>query len=299
MSGRGLAQKSKGLIQASYEILEQIQPASVRAVCYQLFTRGIIASMKTSETQKVSKQLVYARENGIIPWEWIVDETRTGECYNTWGDLSSYGRTVVKGYRKDFWRHQNETVEVWSEKGTVRGVLKPVLDEFAVEFHVKHGFDSATLVNDVADRIADLDRPLIAFYVGDWDPSGLWMSERDLPERLARYGANVNLIRIALDLTDVLYGELPKFSADTKIKDPRHKWFVDKYGPECWELDALSPALLRNRVREAITDTLDMDAWAHCKKVEDAELASLKGLDWKRLFSDQSQNTEPEGGLGL
>jgi hypothetical protein len=26
-------------------------------------------------------------------------------------------------------------------------------------------------------------RPLIVLYVGDYDPSGMWMSERDLPER--------------------------------------------------------------------------------------------------------------------
>jgi hypothetical protein len=286
------------LIQASYEILEQIQPASVRAVCYQLFTRGIISSMKTGETQKVSRLLVVARQDGIIPWEWIVDETRAGEGCNTWSDLTSYGRTIVKSYRKDFWQYQKEMVEVWSEKGTVRGVLKPVLDEFAVDFYVKHGFDSATSVKDVADRTSDLDRPLIALYVGDWDPSGLCMSERDLPQRLREYGARVNLIRIALDKYDIQDGVLPSFPADTKSKDTRHEWFVKTYGDQCWELDALPPPVLRERVRNAILKYLDMDAWAHCKKVEDAELASIKALDWTKVFSDQSQNTEPEGRLG-
>ena len=35
-------------------------------------------------------------------------------------------------------------MEVWSEKGTIRGVLKPVLDHYAVGFRVMHGFTSAT-----------------------------------------------------------------------------------------------------------------------------------------------------------
>ena len=35
---------------------------------------------------------------------------------------------------------------VWSEKGTVRGVLQPVLDDYAVGFRVMHGFSSATTV---------------------------------------------------------------------------------------------------------------------------------------------------------
>jgi hypothetical protein len=150
MSGRGISRSSKELIMISYEILEQIQPASVRSVCYQLFTREIISSMKTSETQKVSRLLVYARENEIIPWEWIVDETREPERISAWSSLADYGETVLRAYRRNFWEHQSDLVEVWSEKGTVRGVLAPVLAEFAVTFSVKHGFDSATSINSVA-----------------------------------------------------------------------------------------------------------------------------------------------------
>jgi hypothetical protein len=44
--GRGRSQKSLALVQLAREILEEIQPASVRAVCYQLFTRGAIPSMR-------------------------------------------------------------------------------------------------------------------------------------------------------------------------------------------------------------------------------------------------------------
>jgi hypothetical protein len=37
--GRGRSQKSIELVQTAHDILEEIQPASVRAVCYQLFIR--------------------------------------------------------------------------------------------------------------------------------------------------------------------------------------------------------------------------------------------------------------------
>jgi hypothetical protein len=286
MRGRRLAQKSKDLIDISFRILEEIQPASVRAVCYQLFGRGVIPTMKTSETQKVSRLLVHAREKGLIPWGWIVDETRAPERTAAWDNLSDYGQAIVRSYRKDFWRHQIDLVEVWSEKGTVRGVLAPVLEEFAVTFSVKHGFDSATSINNIADQTYDRDRPLIALYVGDWDPSGLCMSEKDLPERMARYGASVRLQRIALTDADVHDSYLPSsFQADTKSKDPRHRWFVENYGNECWELDALPPPILRARVREAIIAHIDMDAWEHCSRVESAELKSLRGINWRGLFS--------------
>jgi hypothetical protein len=297
MTGRGMSSKSLELISVASEILVEIKPASVRSVCYQLFNRKLIANMSPGETQKVSRLLVYAREKGLVPWPWIVDETREPERVSSWGDLSVYGQAVVKSYRKDFWHHQQETVEVWSEKGTVRGVLAPVLDRFAVPFSVKHGFDSATSVKQVADATEDLERPLVALYVGDWDPSGLWMSERDLPERLARYGANVCLKRIALTIDDVSNSALPSFPASTKGKDPRHRWFVERYGSQCWELDALPPPVLRERVTEAIQDYLDIAAWNHCAKIEAAELASIKAFDWKGLFSDQYENTggKPSG----
>jgi hypothetical protein len=45
----------------------------------------------------------------------------------------------------------------------------------------------------------DDGRPLIILYVGDYDPSGMWMSERDIPERIARYGGeHIEVRRIAI-----------------------------------------------------------------------------------------------------
>jgi hypothetical protein len=92
MSGRGLSLKSKLLIQTSYEILEQIQPASVRAVCYQLFTRGAIASMKTAETQKVSRLLTgnccRTKLASVVIAGFYVDRARGAYDFLTPGESS-------------------------------------------------------------------------------------------------------------------------------------------------------------------------------------------------------------------
>ena len=120
-----------------------------------------------------------------------------------------------------------------------------MLDEYGVGFRVMHGFASATAVYDVAQ--GDDSRPLIVLYVGDWDPSGLCMSEQDLPERLEKYdGQHAELQRIALT-RDQLAG-LPSFPAVDQQKDVRYKWFVRNYGKRCWELDALDPNVLRDCV---------------------------------------------------
>ena len=67
-------------------------------------------------------------------------------------------------------------------------------------------------------------RDLFVLYVGDFDPSGLYMSERDLPRRIAEYGGDhVTLRRIAL--TSSQTAGLPSFPVSTKRKDPQ-LWLV-------------------------------------------------------------------------
>src|ERR1041384_8662456 len=77
--GRGMARKSLDLIQAMAEIAEAVQPVTGRGIGYKLFTAGLIPSMTTPDMQRVYRLLKEARERGLIPWKWIVDETRSLE----------------------------------------------------------------------------------------------------------------------------------------------------------------------------------------------------------------------------
>jgi hypothetical protein len=83
----------------------------------------------------------------------------------------------------------------------------------------------------------------------------------------------------ALDADDTRAGtKLPSFEAKTKAKDPRYSWFVPRYGKRCWEVDALSPVVLRERVEGAITAMLNMDVWRHAVSVEKAERDSMEEI---------------------
>jgi hypothetical protein len=286
MSGRGKSQKSMDLIAAAYQIFSEIHPATVRAACYRLFIEGIISSMAKNHTNAVGTQLVWARENHQLPWDWIVDETREAEHITSWRDPEEIIRAAISGYRKDYWRDQPEWVEIWSEKGTVRGTLAPILEKYGVTFRVMHGYGSATSLHSIAQESANSDKYLTIFYVGDWDPSGMHMSEIDIPGRLDRYEGDFTIERIALDASDVGLGtKIPSFDAQSKIGDSRHKWFVDNYGNRCWELDALSPVVLRQRVENAILGCLDQDAWDHSISVEAVERESMSGFmdTWKSI----------------
>ena len=63
--GRGKAQASFELIHACHEILAEIQPASVGAVCYRLFTMGMLADMSEGSTNKVSNQYAEPRNHAL------------------------------------------------------------------------------------------------------------------------------------------------------------------------------------------------------------------------------------------
>jgi hypothetical protein len=281
--GRGKHDSSIRLIAAARDILEEIQPATVRAVCYRLFIGGVIPNMGTSSTKRVSTQLTWAREHENIPWDWIVDETREAERVSSWDDPADYMQAVRRSYRKDLWASQSDRVEVWSEKGTVRGTLLPVLQEYGVAFRVLHGWASATSVHEAAEE--SQVRGFTVLYVGDFDPSGMYMSEVDLPARLQRYDADIDILRIALMPGDV--GGLPHFDLASKRRDPRHDWYRGRYGHRCWELDAMNPVDLRQRVARLIEEFIDRPTWELAQKAEAAEIATIGDvLDrWRQAIS--------------
>jgi hypothetical protein len=244
-----------------------------RGVGYKLFVAQLIASMSTNDMQTVYRLLKIARERGTIPWDWIVDETRGLEGVAIWSNPAAYIKAVERSYRRDFWKTQSHRVQLWSEKGTVRGLIRPVLDAYGVKFNPVHGFTSATDAHNAS--VDDDGRPLHVLYAGDYDCSGLYMSEVDLPNSFAKYGGNhIMLRRIALTRQQVR--TLPSFPASNKRKDPRYKWFIDNHGSECWELDAMDPNALRNLVEQEIRQLIEPVAWARCETVYRAEKESLK-----------------------
>ena len=287
MSGRGLGKKKLALIEASVAILQEIQPATVRAVCYRLFVRGAITGMVKNETAKVSRALTTAREERLIPWSWIVDETRAVERWQGWANPDAFVDDLMDSYRRDWWQDQPRRLLVISEKATVGGMLRPVLSRFATEFLVLHGFGSATALNALATYSVEDLRPLTLLYVGDHDPSGRHMSDVDIPERLTRYGGEAELVRLAVTPEQIAAHALATFAAHDKAKDARYRWFLDTHGERCCELDALDPNILRDLLTHAITARIDRERWERAQLVERVEAVNIHEFltTWKATLA--------------
>ena len=138
---RGMAQRSLDLIEAMYAAAEAAQPITGRGIGYKLFTarpdpldgagRRCSASIACSR-RRASR--ASSRGSGSSTRPASSSGRRPGPI------PPSMPAACARSYRRDFWDQQPVRVEVWSEKGTVRGVLAPVLDQYAVGFRVMHGF---------------------------------------------------------------------------------------------------------------------------------------------------------------
>jgi hypothetical protein len=203
---------------------------------------------------------------------------------------------VQRCYRRNKWQAQPKHISVWSEKATVAGTLKPVLDRYEVPFQVLHGWSGATPIRDAAQDNLCRSQDTLILYVGDYDPSGMGMSELDLPRRLARYSSDdpadkeisiemargwlqevrLEIRRIALTKDDVsALDSRTRFPASDKKDDTRYEWFTRNYGDWCWELDAMSPNPLRACAEQAILAELDREAWDRYVRVEEVERQAI------------------------
>ena len=52
------------------------QPISVRGIAYQLFVQGLLPVWIRIRAQQVSRLTTLMREEGLMSWDWIVDEGR-------------------------------------------------------------------------------------------------------------------------------------------------------------------------------------------------------------------------------
>ena len=66
--------------------------------------------------------------------------------------------------------------------------------------------------------------------------------------------------------------------AFAKIGDPNYKRFVDKYGTDVYELEAVSPSDLQEMLSGVIDSVLDMDAFKAELEAEKQDAAFLQGV---------------------
>lgn len=100
---------------------------------------------------------------------------------------------------------------------------------------------------------------------------------RDIVARLELFGADdVEFRRLALNLDQIEeFGPPPN---PTKLSDSRAQGYIERFGYECWELDALDPSVISRLIDENVRMYRDEGLYRDVLMRENEEKGTLRDL---------------------
>ena len=284
------------------EYARQGYDLTLRQLYYQFVARDLLPNTAKSYN-KLGNIISDARLAGLIDWDQITDRGRYLRQLGHWNDP---GHAIADWTRRyfniDLWKTQPYRVEVWIEKDALVGVIGGVCNELDIPYLSCRGYTSQSEMWGAAQRILgymNAGQDVRILHLGDHDPSGVDMT-RDIEDRLELFLAshaywgevttapkgltsrncfdwvrtNFSVDRLALNMDQVEeYDPPPNFA---KITDSRANSYIDKFGDESWELDALPPNVLEDLIRDAAESYMDRDAFDDARAEEDDHKATLK-----------------------
>ena len=163
-----------------FEIVEAMQPMTVRQVFYQATGRGIVEKSEAGYT-KVQTDLVHMRRAGVLPYSWLADNTRWQRKPDTFSSVEDALEETARFYRKALWDDIDAYAEVWLEKDALAGVVLPVTSKYDVPLMVARGYASLSFLHCAAEYINELEVPVYIYHLKDFDPSGVNAGELPIP----------------------------------------------------------------------------------------------------------------------
>jgi len=273
-------QASLDLIEIINSVIEEYSDQgyelTLRQAYYQLVARGYIPNNERSY-KNIGSLINDGRLAGLIDWLSITDRTRNIRRLGHWNNPAEIIDSASKQYRLDKWKGQPNYVEVWVEKDALVDVVSRACNYLDVPYFSCRGYTSQSEMWAASRRfIGQKDKEeRIIIHLGDHDPSGIYMT-RDIQERMDLFGADVEVKRIALTMQQIKKYNPPPNPA--KITDSRCKGYIEKYGNESWELDALEPKVITSLITKAVEEYIDEDLYREVCDLEEGEQKELRQI---------------------
>jgi len=257
-------------------------PTNGRFLFYELEQRGLVRKSRRGESrrergdelpreQAVIDALMWVRDRGVIPWEWISDETRVLHGFDRYATVAEHLRVVVDHAEINPWA--GEPPLILTESRSLAGVLRTISDEYRCRVAATNGQVGGFLRTEIAP-ILDNGRPVL--YLGDLDHQGaqIELNTRRVLEREA--GHRLGWRRIAITADQV---------ADRRI-EPIIKT-DGRYRPalvhEAWEAEALTQRVVVSLVRAALDELLP----GPLEEIRVREQAQRE--EWKDRFDERKE----------
>lgn len=308
----------RGAVQVCDEYAAEGYDLTLRQLYYQFVARGWIPNSQKSY-KRLGDIVNRGRMAGYIDWDHITDRTRNLESNPHWESANALMRGAARGFGMDLWENQDTRVEVWVEKEALAGVVERVARRWDCAYFSCRGYVSQSEQWAAGQRIGEYlmgGQNVTILHLGDHDPSGIDMT-RDIYDRITTFlrgdrvrscladghdpetetgmemiGAALNdsidrfeVRRIALNWDQVEEYEPPPNPA--KLTDSRAQGYVDEFGYESWELDALDPRTLDELIEEHVEMIVDQDrfdvAVALRESIRDG-ITELADRDWGTIL---------------
>jgi len=254
-------------------------PTSNRFLYYELVQAGVIDKTKTRATgrgadQDLADASKWLRDEGIVPWTWIVDETREVTSWESAATVADYLRERVGTARLDCWDGAPAPL-LLCESRTFGGVLKRTLaPEYLCPVAATNGQVGGFLHTDIAPLLAGNDRPVL--YVGDLDRRGDMIeanTQRVLDDAaVTADGALRSWERVALTDAQIVLHDIPAI--------PKYDKVLRETAP-AWEVEALGQGAVTAVVRAALDALLPepLDR-VHVREREQRQAVAAKLEEW-------------------
>jgi hypothetical protein len=228
------------------------QPTSARFLFYELVQRGIISKERKTRggrrpDQNMNEALTDLREHGDVPWEWIVDETRSLDDYRGASTLRKWMLEALPQARLDPWVVMRRSFLPRAARWA--GVLRELVLDYAVLIAATNGQCGGFLHTRIAPIVQPGQRIL---YLGDLDLSG-GQIEANTRRVLEREAGELAWERLALTREEV-----ERYGLPTIEKHDRR--YNDGHPHEAVETEALSQVIIveivRNRLEQLLPEPL-------------------------------------------
>jgi len=286
------------MLDAVLRVLEELSeylPVSERSVHYNLLSdpplRNTASGLKYINDKRSSKDLsdliTRARAAGIISWDDISDDTRPSIKWRVHADARTFIRDSVDGFMKGYYRDlmvsQPNHIEILVEKNTVFSIVKKVAMEYCIPITSGRGNSSKAPLWQIVKRFkASGKEKLILLLLSDFDSDGISITDSVVGYMLNDFAAHgitektLHPVRMGLWKHQVEAMNNPPKSLEPNLRSSNYTRFVEEYGTDCWELEAIPPEQLQQIVREVIDSVIDVDAFNAEVAAERADAARLQ-----------------------
>lgn len=279
---------------------------TLRQLYYQFVARGYLGNT-IRNYKRLGDVINKARLSGMLDWDFIVDRTRNLKAEEYFAKPGDAVLKAARRYAEDLWADQPLRVEVWVEKEALIDVIARAARANSVDYFACRGYVSQSELWSAGQRFTDYLRRgqrVLILHLGDHDPSGIDMT-RDIRSRLETFVFTdyfrseghfpqhddfdgeepLAVRRIALNMDQVEQYSPPPNPA--KLTDSRAESYIERFGDESWELDALDPPVLEQLITSNAIVDRDDEKWEAAVAKEERNRGNLvrAAERWDELVS--------------